>query len=410
MVFSGDDSAKLHELISLDTELNKIQDLDLLLERILTNARSMMSADAGSIYLRTEEGLQINYSHNDTLQADLPPGQKLIYNIFTIKISKRTISGYVAATKQILNIPDVYLIPSGSPYGYDKLYDTVSGYRTQSMLTIPLVSNRGELFGVLQIINKKDQAGTVRSFSREDESIAIHFANNAVIALERARMTRAILLRMIQMAELRDPKETGPHVNRVAGFSAEIYERWAYRRGLPREKIVRDMDNFRMAAMLHDVGKVAVSDLILKKPGGFTPEEYEEMKRHTLSGAKLFLTEPTEFDKMAMTVALNHHENWDGTGYPGHIDIATGQPLKKDKSGKPVGKKGSEIPLFGRIVSVADVYDALRSSRVYKKAWTEEQTVEEMKKMSGTKFDPELVDIFLEVHPVLQSIADRYKD
>lgn len=407
---SNHEPGRFQELISIDTELNKIQDRDVLLERILRSARSMVSADAGSIYLATEAGLQINYSQNDTLQAELPAGQKLIYNIFTIKINKKTISGYVAATRQVLNIADVYNLPADSPFGYDTVYDKVSGYRTKSVLTIPLVSNRGELFGVIQIINRKDRMGHVVPFSSEDEAIAKHFANNAVIALERARMTRAILLRMIQMAELRDPKETGAHVNRVAGFASEIYENWAFQKGLPRDKIDRDIDNLRMAAMLHDVGKVAISDLILKKPARFTPEEYETMKTHTVEGARLFLTEPTGFDKMALDVALNHHENWDGTGYPGHVDLRTGKPLRTSRDGKVVGKKGTEIPLVGRIVAIADVYDALRSQRVYKTAWTEEDTLNEMRNMAGSKFDPELVDVFFKVHPTLQAIADRYRE
>lgn len=407
---NGAHGDRLQDIISIDSELNKIQDLDVLLERTLTFARRTVSADAGSIYLKKGAGLQISYSQNDTLQANLLPGQKLIYSIFTIAINKRTISGYVAATKQIVNIEDVYNIPPGAPYGYDTAYDKAAGYRNKSNLTIPLVSNVGELFGVLQLINKTTLEGKTGSFGTEDEAIARHFANNVVVALERAKMTRAILLRMIQMAELRDPKETGPHVNRVAGYSTEIFEQWAIRHKLPEAKIRRDIDNFRMAAMLHDVGKVAISDLILKKNSGFTPEEREIMKTHTVAGARLFTTEQSDFDKMALAVALNHHENWDGTGYPGFVDIHTGQPTRVDDEGKPLGKKGHEIPIYGRIVSLADVYDALRSRRSYKEAWTEEDVLAEIRKLRGSKFDPELVDIFFDVYPTLQTIAARYQD
>lgn len=403
-------SDRLQDIISIDSELNKIQDLDVLLERTLTFARRMVHADAGSIYRKTADGLQINYSQNDTLSAGLQNGQKLIYNIFTIPISKKTISGYAASTAQMVNIDDAYAIPADAPFGYDKTYDQKSGYRTKSILAIPLVSILGELVGVLQLINKKQADGNVAAFSREDEAIARHFANNVVVALERAKNTRTILLRMIQMAELRDPKETGPHVNRVAGYSVEIYEQWAKAHGLPPEKIQQDIDNFRMAAMLHDVGKVAISDIILKKQSGFTPEEREIMKTHTTSGAKLFLTEPSEFDKMSMSVALNHHENWDGSGYPGYVDVLSGKALRANPDGSPVGKKGLEIPLFGRIVSLADVYDALRSKRSYKSAWTEDDVLKEIRSLSGSKFDPELVDIFFDVYPTLQNISARYQD
>jgi HD-GYP domain-containing protein (c-di-GMP phosphodiesterase class II) len=109
-------------------------------------------------------------------------------------------------------------------------------------------------------------------------------------------------------------------------------------------------------------------------------------------------------------VVLNHHENWDGTGYPGHIDVATGEPLKKNSKGKPIGKKGKEIPVMGRIVALADVYDALRSNRVYKNAWNEEDTLKEMRALAGTKFDPELVDVFFEVLPSIKIIAARFAE
>jgi HD-GYP domain-containing protein (c-di-GMP phosphodiesterase class II) len=401
---------KLNELITLDSELNRIRDQDILLERILLSARRMLDADAGTIYIKTDQGLQFAYTQNDTLAANLPPDQKPIYSVMTVPITRRTISGYVASTKQLVNIKDVYKIPNGSPFNYDTLYDASSGYRTQSMLTVPLVASTGQLFGVIQIINKKNAKGIVIPFSKTDEDVAVHFATNVVITLERARMTRAIMLRMIQMAELRDPKETGAHVNRVAGYSMEIYERWAKSHRLPPLRIDREKDTVRMAAMLHDVGKVAVSDLILKKPGSFTPEERDLMMLHTVHGARLFLHEPSLLDKMAYDVALNHHENWDGTGYPGHIDVLSSRVLKAGPDGKPLGKKGYEIPLVARIVSLADVYDALRNRRVYKPAWTEDDTLAEIKKMSGTKFDPELVEVFFKVLPSLKAISDRYED
>ncbi|MFP4407881.1 MAG: HD-GYP domain-containing protein, partial [Spirochaetaceae bacterium] len=168
-------------------------------------------------------------------------------------------------------------------------------------------------------------------------------------------------------------------------------------------------DNLRMAAMLHDVGKVAISDMILKKPGRFTEEEYGIMKSHTWQGARLFINKQSEFDELAQQVAISHHENWDGTGYPGHVDIESGEPLKSGPDGEPLGKKGEEIPLFGRIVSIADVYDALVSQRVYKEAWTENDALEEMRSMAGTKFDPELIEVFFQVLPNIRTISDKYK-
>ncbi|MBP7495843.1 MAG: HD domain-containing protein [Spirochaetales bacterium] len=405
------DSEKLKQVLALDSELHKIQDLDILLERILYEARKVVNADAGSIYIKEGDHLIIQYSQNDTIQKTLPPGQKLIYNVFKVKINPQTISGYVASTGSAVNIPNVYNIPEGAPYSFDPSYDQISGYRTVSNLTVPIRTNLGEMLGVLQMINAKDPEGNVAPFTKEDEMLVLHFATNVSTALQRAQMTRAILLRMIRMAELRDPKETGPHVNRVAGYAVEIYERWAQKHHISQHEIEQNRDNLRMAAMLHDVGKVAISDIILKKPARFTDEEYEIMKSHTYMGARLFIDKQSEFDEMAQLVALTHHENWDGSGYPGHIEVDTADPLHlMQQKTESNGLKGEEIPLFGRIVALADVYDALISHRVYKEAWSEEKVYKEIRTLAGTKFDPELVDIFFEVLPNIKSVASKYPD
>ena len=404
----SNDADRLRSLISLDSELNQIQDQDILLERILFEARRVVKADAGSIYVVRDDQLVINYAQNDTKQKELPPGKKLIYKVFTVPITTQTVSGYAAYTGEPVNIPDVYTLPDSAPYGFDPSYDTISGYRSRSMLAIPLKSNTGETLGVIQMINKTRPDGSVVAFDRDDELMVMHFASNATVALQRAQMTRAILLRMIRMAELRDPKETGPHVNRVAGYSVEIYEAWATRRALDRDEIDRTRDNLRMAAMLHDVGKVAISDVILKKPARFTPEEYDVMKTHTWQGARLFVNKQSDFDRLAQEVAISHHENWDGSGYPGHVDIETGEVLKARPDGSAMGKREDEISIFGRIVSIADVYDALLSKRVYKDAWNEDDALEEIKALRGSKFDPEIVDIFFEILPSIRQITDKY--
>jgi response regulator RpfG family c-di-GMP phosphodiesterase len=165
-----------------------------------------------------------------------------------------------------------------------------------------------------------------------------------------------------------------------------------------------------MAAMLHDVGKVAISDMILKKPARFTEEEYNIMKGHTYLGAKLFKDKQSEFDEVALDIALTHHDRWDGRGYPGYIDIETGEALKKNKEGKAISRKGTDIPIWGRIVAIADVYDALSSKRAYKEAWDEDAVLNEMKKLSGLNFDPELVDIFFDVLPNIKHISERYTE
>lgn len=400
----------VRKIIQIDSELNKIRDYDLLLERVLLEARKVVNADAGSIYVKEGDEISIKFAHNDTKQKSLPPGEKQAYPHFSIPINEKSISGYVAMTGEFLNIPDVYDLPPNMPFSYATAYDAKVNYKTTSMLTVPLKTQNNVVLGVIQIINAKDSSGVVVPFSKSDEVLVTHFAANATVALQRAYLTRSMIIRMIRMAELRDPKETGAHVNRVAGYAVEMYERWAYKQGLEKNEVEKNKDLLKLAAMLHDVGKVAISDMILKKPARFTPEEYLVMQTHTSSGARLFDDPQSDFDTIAAEVALTHHENWDGTGYPGWIDPITGAIIKSDADGKALGRKGEEIPIWGRIVAISDVYDALMSRRVYKEAWAEDDVLNEIRSSSGTKFDPEFVDAFFEVLPRIHDIRERHPD
>jgi len=401
---------KLKEIIRLGSELNNINDVDILLERILSEARVVTNADAGTIYVREGEFMVFSHAQNDTLQKRLPPGNKLLYTSFKVPISRNSIVGYVAGTCEILNIADAYDIPNDSEIHFDRNYDKRADYTTKSMLTVPLKSTTGSVIGAIQIINAMNESGEIIPFGEDDELFVHHFAATATMVLQRAQMTRTLLLRMIEMARLRDPKETGPHVNRVGAYAAEIYERWAIDRNIDKQEIEKNRDILRMAAMLHDAGKVSVSDLILKKPGKFTPEEFNIMKTHAVDGALLFKDKQSKFDEMAAIVALDHHENWDGTGYPGFIEIETGKPLKTTSNGEPLPKKGEEISIWGRIVALADVYDALSCRRVYKDPWKEEDVLNEIKLQKGKKFDPEIVDAFFKCLDHLRSIYSRYPD
>jgi response regulator RpfG family c-di-GMP phosphodiesterase len=403
---------KLNMVMKLGVELTEVKDVDVLLERILREARQLVMADAGSIYIKEGDKLKFSYTQNDTQQKKLPPGKKLIYSTFSIPSNNQTIAGYVANTGEYLNIPDTYKLRPGLPYSFNKSYDDLSGYRTQSMLTFPLKTNRGDTIGVLQLINAKDSRGKVTRFAKKDEPLILHFANMAAVAIERAQMTRALILRTIRMAELRDPRETGSHVNRVAAYAVAIYEVWAGKHGIRTEVIDKNRDVLRMAAMLHDVGKVAISDSILKKPGRLDDAERAIMQQHTITGARLFADRYSELDEAAAVVALNHHEKWDGTGYPGNVNVNDGKVLHgyENSDGTARPKKGREIPVFGRLVAIADVYDALGSRRSYKEKWTEEQILEELKTCSGTFFDPEIVDAFFSCIDTIRSIGERYPE
>lgn len=404
---------KLRKIIDFGFELSHIKDIDLLLEKVLGEARIFTNCDAGSIYVREGQNLKFSYAQNDTMQRQLPPGKKLPYSSFTVPINNNSIAGYVAANGSILNIPDVYeVVGDLFPFSFNRSYDDLTGYRTCSMLTIPLKNFRGDIIGVLQLINAMDSHNEVKPFAHDDEDIIIYFANSAATAIERAKMTREIILRMNKMAELRDPKETGLHVNRVAAYSVALYEAWAAKKGLSQNEIDKNRDVLRMSAMLHDVGKVAISDTILKKPGRFTPEEFQEMKLHTLFGANLFADIYSDFDESAALVAINHHERWDGKGYPGYIDPQTNQPLPgyETETGSARGKLGEETPLFGRIVALADVYDALSSRRCYKEAWEEDKVLATIREESGKQFDPELVEIFLNSLETFRQIEILYHE
>ena len=403
---------KLDSLTHLGIELNQISDLDILMEHVLTRARQFANADAGSIYISQGTWLHFSYTQNETLQQQLPKGEKLIYSTFKIPIDEKSLAGYAALTGRPLNIDDVYNLDPTLPYSFHKDFDEKVGYRTSSILTIPLRNSGGNILGILQIINARKINGQITAFSKSDERIMHHFASVAAVALERAQMTRALILRMISMAEMRDPRETGSHVNRVAGFAVELYEEWALRRKLEQKIIDKTRDTLRMAAMLHDVGKVATSDLILRKPARLSADEYEIMKEHTVYGARLFLNKQSDFDEAAAIVALNHHEHWDGTGYPGHVDFRTGRPLNGYilPDGRPRGKKATEIPIFGRIVALADVFDALSSKRIYKEPWDDREILSQIEKSAGSHFDPELVEIFFSRYEVLRSIRKRYRE
>jgi HD-GYP domain-containing protein (c-di-GMP phosphodiesterase class II) len=412
------ESLNFKEIVRANSQLGKIQDIDILLEQLLLMSRRMAGADAGSIYVRKNAAggyeslgnsneLLIRYAQNDTRQSRLPPGEKQEYSLFSLPINKDSVAGCCAYTGELINISDVYNIPAGAPYSFNSNFDKLTGYKTTSSLTFPLTAE-DRVLGVIQLINKLDKNKNVIAFSEEDELVLTNFALSAAAAMQKAYITRAMIIRMIRLAELRDPAETGNHVNRVAQYSVEIYDRWAYKKNIPHNERTVFRDSLRIGAMLHDVGKVAISDRILKKPGRFTDDEFIAMKEHTLYGAGLFHDALSPVDNVAMEIALTHHENWDGTGYPGWVDPETRTGIKTGKNGLPAGQKGEEIPLSGRIVAVADVYDALRSRRVYKESWKEEAVLDEMRTLSGTRFDPEIVDIFFEVLPIIKRATSMY--
>ena len=191
-----------------------------------------------------------------------------------------------------------------------------------------------------------------------------------------------VLSTVVDLVEFRD-KLTGGHIVRTQGYMKALVE-GLIRDGIYTDEISRwDMDFFFASAQLHDVGKIAITDLILNKPGKLTPEEFEIMKTHVASGVDavgrmINNTVEHSFLNHTLVIAGTHHEKWDGTGYPTRL-------------------KGANIPLEGRLMAIADVYDALISVRPYKKAFTHEEACKIIEDGAGTHFDPALVDVFRKV-------------
>ena len=177
------------------------------------------------------------------------------------------------------------------------------------------------------------------------------------------------LERLAILGEFRDT-DTGEHTVRVGDMCAEIAHL------LGQDPVWSE--RLRLAARLHDIGKVAIPDSILLKPGPLTPAEFEVMKTHTTLGARILSGSNSPLVRLAEEVALNHHERWDGTGYPNAIG-------------------GTEVPMSGRICAVADVFDALTSERVYKKAWSVPDAVRYIARAAGTQFDPQVVEAFVRI-------------
>ena len=380
-------------LNSFSRELARYKDVGVLLDRILLEGRTITQADAGTVFLVEEDRLTFANIHNDTLFPG-SAANKHAYASTTLPLDTTSIAGYVAATRSMVNIRDMRNLPPGVPFSFNESLDLATGYRTVSTLTVPILGQGDRILGVMQLINSQPE-GVPEAFTESMETRVQLLAGQAGGAIENGMLARAFILRMLNMAELRDPHETGPHVQRVGAYAAEIYHRWAERRGVDIDALRYEKSQLRLAAMLHDVGKVGIEDRILKKPGKLDPEEYAVMKTHSALGARIFTGTMTEVDRKAREVALHHHQKWDGSGYTGSDE----PPLR-----------GEDIPLAARITAVADVYDALCSKRSYKKAWTPDEALETIRQDAGTHFDPEIVDCFVDVKDVIAAIRARYPD
>ncbi|MFM8731062.1 MAG: GAF domain-containing protein, partial [Phycisphaerales bacterium] len=277
--------SRVESLTRLGMELSRIHDFHLLMERILSEARGLTGADAGTIFTREGDSLRFAFSQNETLEA---PGRhsSTRFSSLVVPVSPRSIAGYCAMTGASVNVADAYAMEPGAPYQFDRSYDAMTGYRTTSVVAVPMRDSSDVVLGVLQLLNARGpEEGVPGRFGAVDERLAEHFASMATVVLERAQVTERVILRMIRMAEVRDPAETGPHIERVAGYACVLFDEWARRRGFTGPGFERQRDRLRIAAKLHDVGKIGISDVILKKPGRLDADELRQMQQHTVIGA-----------------------------------------------------------------------------------------------------------------------------
>lgn len=307
---------------------------------------------------------------------------KVAHGLDAIKIPKdKGIVGYAITNNEEVIINDAY-----SDSRFDKGVDKKTGYKTKNIIVIPFENSEGKIIGAYQAINKMTKSEAFNENDLQHLMLAATYAGkeleSSMLYQEIEETQKEIIFTMAEAGESRS-KETGNHVKRVAEYSVIMAKGY----GLSSSEV----DLIKMASPMHDIGKIAIPDAILLKPGRFTDEEFEIMKTHAERGYQMLKFSTRKILKASAIIAYEHHEKWNGRGYPR-------------------GLKGEEIHLYGRITAIADVFDALGSDRVYKKAWEIERVVQLLKDERGEHFDPKLVDIFLDNFDEVLRIKDKFAD
>ncbi|MEE9297063.1 MAG: HD domain-containing phosphohydrolase [Phycisphaerae bacterium] len=399
----GAETAQLEfdTLLSVCRKLSELP-LDELLNELLQQARALVRAEAGTVY-RVVQGNRLGFScsQNDArpelgVTPSSSDASRTALKGKTIAIDNSSLAGYAANNRESLKIDDVYNLPDDVGFHFDGKYDSATGYRTRSMLVIPLLDQTEQPVGVLQLINHVGSGKVIDAFLARDEQIAMALASMAAIGVRNAILfdelrTKNDELRMAQLetvvrlataAEVRDD-DTGQHIKRVSMY-CEIIARTL---GFSEEKAY----NIMCASPMHDIGKLGIPDSILTKPGKLTDEERRVMQTHTTEGAKILQNSPYPLMRTAEIIAQSHHERWDGKGYPD-------------------GESGQDIPIEGRITSVADVYDALTSRRCYKPPFDTNKAFQIISEERGKQFDPQVVDAFVSAREEIEVIQETFGD
>ncbi len=344
---------RLNLLLQFGGVIYKETHLDKLLELIAAQVKKILNCDRCTLFIldkKTDE-LWSKVAHGlENNEIRMPSG--------------KGIAGKAASGGRTVNIRNAYEDSLFNPE-----IDRITGYRTHTILAVPLTDAGGNIIGVFQVINKKEGY-----FDNDDEAVLQLIGSIAASAIENAQLCESLykaqletIYRLAMTAEYRDQEDTAAHLKHVSAYTALI----AGGMGLSEQEI----ETIRCASPLHDIGKVGIPDAILLKPAKLTPLEYEEMKKHTFYGGKILREAESPLLRIACEIAECHHEKFDGTGYP-------------------AGKKGTEIPLYARIMAVADVFDALCMHRVYKPSWAPEKARDFIRAENGKTFDPAVVDGF----------------
>ena len=308
-------------------------------------------------------------------------------DLILLDIEMPEMSGYEAikklkADKRFENIPVIFLTAKNDEDSELEGLDHGAVDYIAKPFSGPLLLKRIE--NQLLIVKQKKELLTAQT------ALIDHAENLEIKVREKTKevlnLQNAVLTTVSDLVEFRD-KRTGGHVERTQLYFKTLVEE-LMRKEIYQEEISHwDLDFLLPSTQLHDVGKIAISDLILNKPGKLTPDEFEIMKTHVTAGVDavesiISITDEHAFLRHALYIAGTHHEKWDGTGYPMKL-------------------KGKSIPLEGRLMAIVDVYDALTSERPYKKAYTHEEASRIIIEGSGNHFDPVLVEVF-------QGISDQF--
>jgi HD-GYP domain-containing protein (c-di-GMP phosphodiesterase class II) len=343
------DSKHLATLLDVERTFNSSLEIDEVLNAVIDKVISLMKAERGFIMLVESDKLVVRVARNiekHTIRSE------------DFKVSGNIINKVVIEKKPIL---------SSNAMDDPRLdaFASVSLHSIRSILCVPMLSKE-KVVGVIYVDNRI-KTGV---FKKGDLQLLNAISYHAATAIDNARLyanLKNAVKALANAIEARDSYTRG-HVERVSQFAVEI----AKELNLPEDEI----KEIEISSILHDVGKIGVPDTILQKPGPFNEQEKEVMKKHTIQGKAI--VEPIDLSTRIKDGILYHQEKYDGSGYPERLT-------------------GDNIPLFARILAVADAYDAMRSDRPYRKRLPKEVAVAELRKWSGIQFDPQCVDAFLHV-------------